>query len=98
MVPASVPKSSSGPSSVGGSSPERPRWVLAASTARRSTVSFIGSPAWPFTQRKVTSPRASTSSTNGSHRSRLATGFFCELSQPRLIQPSCQRSRKQFTT
>ncbi len=56
------------------------------------------SPLWPFTQRKSTSPRSRTSAMNGSHRSRLATGFFWLLSQPRLSQPSHQRSRKQLTT
>ena len=35
---------------------------------------------------------------NGSHRSRLATGFFWEFVHPRFRQPSYQRSRKQFTT
>ena len=35
---------------------------------------------------------------NGSHRSRLATGFFALFTQPRLSQPSHHRSRKQFTT
>ena len=35
---------------------------------------------------------------NGSHRSRLATGFFAVFIQPRCSQPSHQRSRKQFTT
>ena len=30
--------------------------------------------------------------------SRFATGFFCELIQPRLIQPFHQLSRKQLTT
>jgi hypothetical protein len=72
--------------------------VTAASTANRSTRSFIGSPEWPFTQLKVTSPRARTSSMNGSHRSRLATGSFLEFFQSRFSQPSHQRSRKQWTT
>ena len=35
---------------------------------------------------------------NGSHRSRFATGWRLEFFHPRLSQPSCQRSRKQFTT
>ena len=66
--------------------PERPCWVVAASTASRSTRSFIGSPQWPFTQRKVTSPRWRTSSTNGSHRSRLATGLRLRV-DPAPLQP-----------
>ena len=35
-----------------------------------------------------TSPRSSTRSINGSQRSRLATGFLAELTQPRARQPS----------
>ena len=95
---AARPGESAGPSSSGTPWPDRPCWVAAASTASRSTRSFMGSPAWPFTQRKVTSPRSATSSTNGSHRSRLATGLRWELTHPFLIQPSHQRSRKQLTT
>ena len=89
---------SGGPSSssVGGTSPE-PSFSYDAATARRSTRSFIGSPLWPFTQSQVTS-RSSTSSMNGSHRSRLATGSFFEFFQPRASQPLYQPSRKQFTT
>ena len=78
--------------------PVRPRCVEAASTASRSTRSLLASSAWPFTHRNVTSPRARTASISGSHRSRLATGFFALLSQPRASQPSHHRSRKQFTT
>src|SRR4051812_29463457 len=68
------------------------------STARRSTTSFMVSPECPLTQRKVTSPRSLTSSTRGSQRSRLTTGFFCDVSQPRAIQPRHHPSRKQLTT
>ena len=57
----------------------------------------MGSPEWPFTQAKVTSLER-TSSMNGSHRSRLATGSFLEFFHPRAIQPSHHPSRKQFTT
>src|SRR5262245_47797276 len=78
--------------------PDRDRWVFAASTASWSTSSFMAWPACALIQRNVTSPRARTSSTNGSHRSRLATGLRAELTQPRRIQPSHQRSRKQLTT
>src|SRR5439155_19732433 len=85
-----------------GPSQRRPTTLVAASTASASTRSFIGSSLWPFTQRNVTrfgpAARAFTRSTNGSQRSRLATGFFCEFSQPRFCQPSHQRSRKQLTT
>ena len=35
---------------------------------------------------------------NGSQRSRLATGCRLEFFHPRFSHPSCQRSRKQFTT
>ena len=44
---------SAGPRSVGLALPVRPSCVSAASTASRSTRSFIGSPLWPFTQRNV---------------------------------------------
>ena len=74
------------------------RWVCAAATASRSTRSFIGSPECPLTQRKLTFPRERTSLTNGSQRSRLATGFLALVSQPRASQPCHQRSRKQLTT
>ena len=70
---------------VGPRSPVRPVCVSDASTARRSTRSFIGSPLWPFTHRNVTSPRATTSSTSGSHRSRLATGLRWLFVQPALL-------------
>jgi hypothetical protein len=58
----------------------------------------MASPEWPFTHRKVTSPRVVTASTSGFHRSWLATGFFALFIQPRASQPSHHRSRKQFTT
>src|SRR5437764_14597889 len=58
----------------------------------------MGSLEWPFTHRNTTSPRLFTAVTNGSHRSRLATGFLALFNHPRAIHPSHQRSRKQFTT
>ena len=66
--------------------------------ANRSASSFIGSPAWPFTQLKVTWPCAATSSTNGFHRSWLATGSFLEFFQPRRSQPSIHPSLNADTT
>ena len=58
-----------------------------ASTARRSTRSFIGSPLWPLTHSKLISCwRDRYRSTNGFHRSTLATGLRCELTQP-VLQP-----------
>ena len=51
----------------------------------------MGSPLWPFTHRKVTSPRlAHVGSMNGSHRSRLATGLRWLFFQPRVSQFSHQ--------
>ena len=97
---AGAAASSAGPrSSRAARRPMRPAWVRAASTASRSTRSFIGSSLWPLTQRKrhpVGSAR--TASISGSHRSRLATGFLALFIQPRASQPSHHRSRKQLTT
>ena len=79
--------------------PVRPACFWAASTASRSTRSFIRSSLWPFTQVNRTRWGSDRyASISGSHRSRLATGFFALLSQPRASQPSHHRSRKQFTT
>ena len=68
----------------------------AASTASRSTRSFIGRREWPLTQRKGSPGRPRYSSISGSHRSRLATGWFWEFFQPRASQPRHQLSRKQL--
>ncbi len=76
------------PRSVRGWRPPRAR-RRGRSSGRRSVPSPSG------TRRR---PRVSTTSTSGSQRSRLATGRFWELSQPRACQPFHQRLRKQFTT
>ncbi len=79
--------------------PVAARCVRAASTARRSTRSFMRSAEWPFTQVNPTRCGSDcTASISGSQRSRLATGFLALLSQPRANHPSHQRSRKQLTT
>src|ERR1700735_4055710 len=55
----------------------------AAWVASSSTLSFQRSPEWPLTQRQLTAASdARASSRSGSHRSRLATGLFCEFFQP----------------
>src|ERR1700734_874073 len=71
----------------------------AACVANSSTLSFQRSPEWPFTQRQVTTTSLdSPSSMRGSHRSRLATGLFCEFFHPRRSHPRHHPSLKHLTT
>ena len=90
---------SASPRSVGGSPPDRAPWVRAASTARRSTTSFISSPLWPLTHSNViSSRRARYRPISGFHRSWFLTGSFFAFFQSRRSQPSYQRCLKQSTT
>ena len=66
--------------------------------ASRSAASFRRWPECPFTQTNSTSPRALTSSMNGSHRSRFLTGSFFEFFQSFLSHPFHHSCRKQLTT
>src|SRR5579875_2404952 len=78
--------------------PVRPSCLVAASTASPSTSSLRGSPACPLTQENDTSPRRTTSSTRGRHRSWLATGLPAALRHPLRSHPAHHLWRKQLTT
>src|SRR4029078_3175528 len=83
----------------GGSSPDAACCVTQASTASRSTRSFITSLLWPFTQRNVISPgRDSYRSMKGSHRSWFATGLRCLFFQPFAFHFTYHLCSKQFFT
>src|ERR1700722_15305898 len=75
--------------------PLSPRPRSAATVANSSTRSFQRSPECPLTHCHETGAAGagwSASAMSGSHRSRLATGFFWEFSQLRRCQPCHQRS------